>query len=159
MTQINTTRIFTAPIEMVWKLWTDPELVKLWWGPKDFAAPIARLDFREGGRSFVSMRAPEAMGGQEWYSVWEYVEIKPLQRIEFIQSLVDSAGNKTAPEKLGMPADFPPDVRTVVTFRSIDDNETEMSITEHANFGSISNFAKIGLEQMGEKMLAVYNRK
>ncbi|MDB4905188.1 MAG: hypothetical protein JWQ63_4469, partial [Mucilaginibacter sp.] len=63
--QIEVTKIFNAPVEMVWKVWVDPELVKRWWGPKNFISPVAKIDFREGGKSLVSMKAPKEMGGQE----------------------------------------------------------------------------------------------
>ena len=33
------TRIIDAPLEMVWKAWTDPEHVMRWWGPKDWTSP------------------------------------------------------------------------------------------------------------------------
>jgi uncharacterized protein YndB with AHSA1/START domain len=154
--QIEVTKTFNAPIEMVWKLWTDPELVKRWWGPKHFTSPVAIIDFREGGRSLVSMKAPSEMGGQEFYSLWEYVEIVPLKSIEFIQSLADKDGNKTDPTNVGMPADFPERIKTVVTFRKVADKITEMTVTEYANFGTISNFAQIGLEQSMEKMVAIF---
>jgi uncharacterized protein YndB with AHSA1/START domain len=154
--QIEVTKTFNAPLEMVWKLWTDPELVKRWWGPKHFTSPVAIIDFREGGRSLVNMKAPTEMGGQEYYSIWEYVEIIPLKSIEFIQSLADKDGNKTDPVKVGMPADFPMHIKTVVTFRKVAEKITEMTVTEYANFGTISNFAQIGLEQSMEKMVAVF---
>lgn len=41
--QIEVTRTFNAPVEMVWKVWTDPELVKRWWGPKHFISPGQKL--------------------------------------------------------------------------------------------------------------------
>lgn len=154
--QIEVTRTFNAPVDQVWKLWTDPELVKRWWGPKHFSSPVAKIDFREGGRSLVSMKGPEEMGGREWYSVWEYVKIIPLQTIEFIQSLSDEAGNKTDPVKLGMPPDFPLDIKTVVTFRTVAGGKTEMTVIEYADFGTISNFAQLGLEQSMEKMTAIF---
>ncbi len=155
--QIEVTRIFNAPLEMVWKVWTDPELVKRWWGPKHFSSPVARLDFREGGKSIVSMKAPKEMGGQEFYSVWVYTKIIPLQTIEFIQSLSDKDGNKTDPTKVGMPADFPIDIRTVVTFKKVAEGKTEMTVTEYAEFGTISNFAQMGLEQSMDKMNAIFD--
>lgn len=154
--QIAISRIFNAPIELVWKVWTDPALVKRWWGPKHFISPVARLDFREGGKSIVSMQAPKEMGGREFYSVWEYKRIIPLEIIEFVQSLSDSDGHKTDPVKLGMPPDFPIDIETVVTFREVADGKTEMTVTEYAEFGTISNFAQIGLEQSIEKMTAIF---
>ena len=154
--QIEVTRVFTAPLEMVWKLWTDAELVKRWWGPKYFTSPVAEIDFRVGGKSIVSMQAPKEMGGQQYYSVWEYINIIPLQTIEFIQSLCDDAGNKINPTQVGMPPDFPRDIRTVVIFKELKKDKTEMTITEYAEFGSISNFAQIGLEQSMDKMVVIF---
>lgn len=53
------TRAFDAPVGFVWKAWTEPEQVRLWWGPKSFTAPVAKIHFREGGTSLVCMRSPE----------------------------------------------------------------------------------------------------
>ena len=154
--QVEVTRTFNAPVELVWKVWTEPELVKRWWGPDHFTSPVAKLDFREGGKSIVSMKAPPEMGGQEFYTIWEYTRIIPLKTIEFIQNLADEDGNKTDPMKVGMPSDFPLDIKTVVTFREVAAGKTEMTVTEYAEFGSISNFAQIGLEQSIEKMAAIF---
>jgi hypothetical protein len=49
------------------------------------------------------------------------------------------------------------DIKTVVTFREIANNKTEMTVTEYADFGTISNFAQIGLEQSLDKMAAMFN--
>ncbi|MEO7485769.1 MAG: SRPBCC domain-containing protein [Ferruginibacter sp.] len=155
--QIEVTRTFNAPVEMVWKLWTDPELIKRWWGPKHFTSPVATIDFQEGGKSIVSMQAPAEMGGQVFYSAWVYTTIIPLQTIEFIQSLSDEEGNKINPTQVGMPPDFPADIQTIVTFKKIDNSTTEMTVTEFADFGTISNFAQIGLEQSLDKMVAIYS--
>jgi hypothetical protein len=103
------------------------------------------------------MKAPQEMGGREFYSVWEYVKIIPLKTIEFIQSLSDKDGNKTDPTKLGMPSDFPMDIKTVVTFREVANGKTEMTVTEYADFGTISNFAQIGLEQSLGKMAVIFS--
>ncbi|MDB5276507.1 MAG: hypothetical protein JWR61_1462 [Ferruginibacter sp.] len=157
--QIEVTRTFNAPVEMVWQLWTEPQLVKRWWGPKHFTAPVAKIDFREGGKSIVSMQAPPEMGGQVFYSAWLYVKIIPLQSIEFIQSLSDEAGNKITPTQVGMPPDFPAYIQTIVTFRLVDNNQTEMTVTEYAEFSSISNFAQIGLEQSLDKMVDIFSKK
>lgn len=155
--QIEVTRTFNAPVEMVWTLWTDPELVKRWWGPKHFVSPVAKIDFRIGGKSLVSMLAPKEMGGQEFYSVWEYIKIIPLKTIEFVQSLSDDTGSKINPTEVGMPADFPRDIKTVVIFKALEKNKTEMTVTEYAEFGTISNFAQIGLEQSMDKMSGIFN--
>lgn len=149
-------RIFNAPVELVWKAWTDPALVMRWWGPDRFTCPSAKIDFREGGISLVSMRYPQEMGGRDMFSIWAYKKIVPLQRIEFVQNLSDKEGNKMAPTALGMPPDFPEDILTVVVFKNLQGGKTEMTVTESADFGQMSGFAKMGLEQCMDKVGAIF---
>jgi uncharacterized protein YndB with AHSA1/START domain len=42
-------RIFDAPRELVWKAYTDPELMKKWWGPRNLTTIIEKMDVEEGG--------------------------------------------------------------------------------------------------------------
>lgn len=155
--EVKVTRIYNAPIELVWKAWTDPELVKRWWGPDKFTCSSAKIDFRKGGTSIVSMKSPKALGDNEWYSIWHYKKIVALKSIEFIQNLADKNGNKMPPTKVGMPPDFPEDIRTVVTFKKLGSNQTEMTVTEYANMGQMAGFAKMGLEQSLDKMGLIFN--
>src|SRR5512134_3202116 len=69
------TRTFDAPVKSVWKAWSDAEYVKRWWGPTGFSAPVARMDFREGGSSLVCMRSHQEFGGQDLYNSWTYQKI------------------------------------------------------------------------------------
>ena len=149
---IEVSRTFDAPVEKVWALWTDPELVRQWWGPDFFTCPLARIDFREGGTSLVSMTSAQFMAGTEHFNSWVYTRIVHHQVIEFIQNLVNSDGSRADPTAYGLPADFPRDVQTIVTFRDLGGDRTEMTITESADFGTIAAFAKIGLEQTVAKM-------
>lgn len=145
-------RVFNARIESMWKLWTDPELVKQWWGPDLFNCPMARIDFREGGVSLVCMQAPKEFGGATTYSIWTYTKIIPHERIEFTQSLADKNGVTQDPTTLGMPPDFPHAVPTIVTFKAISNEQTEMTVTEYADFGQTRRFAQMGMEQCFGKM-------
>jgi uncharacterized protein YndB with AHSA1/START domain len=43
------TRVFDAPRELVFKVWTDPRHAKNWWGPKDYPATHLEMDVRPGG--------------------------------------------------------------------------------------------------------------
>jgi uncharacterized protein YndB with AHSA1/START domain len=153
---VKVTRVFQAPVEAVWRVWTDAELVMRWWGPERFTSPMAKMDFREGGTSLVCMRAPTEFGGHDTYSIWQYTKIVPMECIEFVQNLADSDGNKMKPTDLGMPADFPEDIRTEVIFRQLGNNETEMTITEYADMGQMSHFAQLGLEQCADKIAAIF---
>ncbi len=159
------TRIFDAPIELVWRAWTDPEYVMKWWGPDYFTSPSAKIDFREGGISLVCMRAPKKFGGQDMYSTWVYQKIVPMQQIEFIQNLADENGNLIDPANLGLPLEFPRDTMTVVTFKDLGNGQTEMTVTEYnmpTADTEIGKNAEIGLNQSLDKMAAsfsLYERK
>jgi len=149
------TRVFAAPIELVWKAWTDPEYVMRWWGPDHFTSPSALIDFREGGTSLVCMRAPKDFGGQDMYSTWVYKKIVLLERIEFIQNLADKDGNPIDPAEIGMPPEFPRDMRTVVTFKALGDGKTEMTVTEYnmpTADTEMGRNAELGLNQSLDKM-------
>lgn len=156
------TRVFDAPIELVWKAWTDPEHVMRWWGPDHFTSPSAVMDFREGGTSLVCMRAPEDFGGQDMYSTWVYQKIVPMERIEFIQNLADKDGNLIDPARLGLPPEFPRDIRTVVTLKDLGNGRTEMTVIEYDMPGADTEMgrnAELGLNQSLDKMAASFARR
>ncbi len=48
--ELHITRVFDAPRELVWKVWTDPEHMKHWCGPRQFTATHVENDGRPGGR-------------------------------------------------------------------------------------------------------------
>lgn len=60
-------REFDAAREMVFRLWTDAEHLKRWWGPKGFTNPRCEFDARPGGAIRIDMRGPDGqvypMGG------------------------------------------------------------------------------------------------
>lgn len=152
-------RIFNAPVELVWKAWTEPEYVMKWWGPDYFTSPSAKIDFREGGTSLVCMRAPADFGGMDMYSTWVYQKIVPMQSIEFIENLSDEHGNLIDPAVFGMPPEFPRDTRTVVTFKDLGNGTTEMTVTQYnmpAPDTQMGKNAELGLNQSLDKMVAIF---
>ena len=153
------TRIFDAPVELVWKAWTDPEYVMKWWGPDYFTSPSAKIDLRVGGTSLVWMRAPKEFGGMDMYSTWVYQEILPMERIEFIQNISDENGNLVDPLTLGLPPEFPRDTRTVVTLKDLGNGKTEMTVTEYnmpASDTEMGRNAELGLNQSLDKMALAF---
>jgi uncharacterized protein YndB with AHSA1/START domain len=153
------TRVFDAPVEQVWRSWSDSERVKQWWGPVGFTCPLAEMDFREGGVSLVCMRAPAEFGGQDMYNTWTYQKIVPMERIEFIQNFTDQHGNKLDPAEIGIPPGVPPDVPHRITFKSVGEGETEMTVTEYGyTLDEAVEISKSGMEQCLDKMAASFAR-
>jgi uncharacterized protein YndB with AHSA1/START domain len=59
LTRLNIVREFDAPRALVWKMWTDPAHVGVWWAPEHFTTPVVRMDVRPGGAIHMVMRAPD----------------------------------------------------------------------------------------------------
>jgi uncharacterized protein YndB with AHSA1/START domain len=145
-------RIIDAPIDLVWKAWTDPQLVMRWWGPKDYTSPTCKVDLREGGRYVFCMRAPKEQGGQDSYTAGVYKKIVPMERLEFTQGLADKDGNRIDPAQVGMPPDFPEEIRTVVIFKA-KGNMTELTITEYDwPVGQMYVYSLAGMHQSIDKL-------
>ena len=150
-------RVIDAPVDQVWKAWTDSNYVKQWWGPTGFTCPVAEMDFREGGTSLLCMRAPKEFGGLDMYNTWTYSQIIPMERIEFIQKFADQNGNQIDPAVIGIPPGVPYEVRHVITFKALNNAQTELTVTE---FGYTSaqahDISKAGMDQCIDKLSAIF---
>lgn len=152
-------RIVDAPLEMVWQAWTDPEQVARWWGPKDYVSPGCKIDLREGGKFLFCMRAPREQGGQDSYTAGVYHKIVPMALLEFTQSLADKDGNLLDPAQIGLPSDFPQEIRIVVAFRAKRDM-TELTITEYAwPVGQMMVYSLAGMHQSIDKLAEIFGRE
>jgi uncharacterized protein YndB with AHSA1/START domain len=90
------TRIFDAPRRLVFKLWTEPEHLVVWWGPRGFTTISDRLDVRPGGAWSRSMQAPD---GSIIRKHGIYREIVAPERLVLTYITDDAAGNP-GPETL-----------------------------------------------------------
>lgn len=52
---VTLTRVFDAPRELVFKVWTDPKHVAKWWGPHGFTNPTCVWEAKVGGKIDVAM--------------------------------------------------------------------------------------------------------
>lgn len=146
-------RVFDAPVEKVWAAWNEQEQVMRWWGPTGFTCPMAKMDVRVGASSLVCMSAPD-FGTH--YSLWQYEEIVPNQRLVYIHNLADKDGNKIDPTSVGMPPDFPVDQRQRLEFKALPDGRTEFTVTEYGwTVGQMMEMSRMGMEQSLDKIAAI----
>ena len=78
------TRGFDAPRDLVFAAWTEPERMKLWWGPKGWSIPFSEADLRPGGAFRYAMRSPD---GDEHVVEGAISEIDPPRRIVTMSEL------------------------------------------------------------------------
>ncbi|MBI3888695.1 SRPBCC domain-containing protein [Candidatus Nomurabacteria bacterium] len=79
-------KTYGAPLETVWQAWTDPEILKKWWGPNEVSIPECEVDLRVGGKFYIVMEAGEGMGphkGTKWPMLAEFTEIIPNAKIAY----------------------------------------------------------------------------
>ncbi len=73
-------RTFAAPIERVFRLWTDPRSVAQWWGIKDCTIPYCALDVRVGGRWRIDMLTAS---GALYRNEGRYVDVVANSRLSY----------------------------------------------------------------------------
>lgn len=76
--EIVSTRIINYPRELVWKAYTDPTHVAMWWGPKGFTNTFHEFDFKVGGNWRYIMHGPNG-GNYNNHSI--FTEIVKLKRL------------------------------------------------------------------------------
>jgi uncharacterized protein YndB with AHSA1/START domain len=85
-------RVFDSPRSRLWHTLTDLEAMKHWWGPAGFTMIVGKIDLRPGGTFHGGIRSPEG------YKIWgkfAYQEIVPPERLVFINSFSNEAGDVT----------------------------------------------------------------
>ena len=76
--EIVMTRVFDAPLELVFRAYTDPELIPRWWGPRGTTTTVDKMDVRVGGAWRYLNQGPD---GNEYAFNGEYREIAPPERL------------------------------------------------------------------------------
>ena len=92
-TQILITRDFAAPARLVWRAWTEPDLVRRWWSGERGEVTSVEIDLRVGGTWRYVMVTPT---GFEVGFHGEFREILPDERIvstEAYEGIPDPDGN------------------------------------------------------------------
>jgi uncharacterized protein YndB with AHSA1/START domain len=108
--EIRITRIYDAPVELVWDAWTDPEKVAQWWGPRGFTITHHRKELRPGGIWHYTMHGPD---GTDYINKTLYHEVEECKKLVY-----DHGGND----------ERAPLFRVTALFRSIGD-KTEINLS------------------------------
>lgn len=88
--QMLVSRTFNGPLDLVWRAWTEAELLDKWWAPKPWKAVTKNMDFREGGYWLYCMQGPE--GEQHWGRA-DYKKIEIEDFFDAEDAFCDEEGN------------------------------------------------------------------
>ena len=114
-------RVFDAPRDMVWRAWTDPELLSRWYGP-NIETVIHRFDLKPGGAWLNEMK----MGAKSDFSKMVFQEVVPPEKLVWHHASTDSDWNVAANP---MMPDWPRLLLTTVTFEDWG-NQTNVRLSQ-----------------------------
>lgn len=147
------TRVVDAPRDLVFKMWSEVEHLKNWWGPTGFKIEVAEMNFRPGGVFHYKMQSPD---GDEMWGKFVYHEIESPEKIVFVNSFSDSEGNTV---RASFSATFPLEVYNHLTL-----TETEGKTTITLRGGPINvsdeelNFFKGMFDSMKQGFGATFDQ-
>ncbi|WP_103221475.1 SRPBCC family protein [Roseibium marinum] len=101
-------RDFDAPRDLVWRTWTEAELLVRWYGP-NVETVIHKLDVRPGGQWLNEMK----MGDRSNYQRMDYIEVDAPERLVGLMANTDAGWNIAADP---MMPDWPRVLLTDVSF-------------------------------------------
>ena len=78
--EIRGTRVFDAPRELVWKVWTEPEHIAEWWGPNGFTTTTHKMEMKAGGVWRFVMHGPD---GRDYQNKITYLEVVKPERLVY----------------------------------------------------------------------------
>lgn len=106
-----------APVDRVWRIWSDPRQLERWWGPPTHPATVLEHDLTPGGTVTYLMTGPEGDQRGGW---WRIRAVDPPRYLEFEDGDADAAGN---------PDPSMPTTLIRVTLTESTDDSTDMEIT------------------------------
>ena len=78
--ELIVSRVFDAPVELLWEVWTNPDHVKNWWGPNGFTNTISTMQVKPGGEFNLLMHAPD---GTDYINKSIFREVVKHKRIVY----------------------------------------------------------------------------
>ena len=110
------TRDFAAPKGLVWRTWTEADLVQRWYGP-GVETVIHEFDPQPGGLWLNEMK----MGENSMHQRMEFTEVSPHDRLVMVMANADAGWNVIASP---MMPDWPRQLLTTVDLAETDGTTT-----------------------------------
>ena len=141
---IHIVREFNAPVEKVWRAYTDPDLLKKWIAPKPWTVIPKIADFTVGGVWQYAMVTPE---GQKHWVYDKFTAIENGIAISSIGMFCDADGN---------PKHDGPKSNVATKFSSIEGNRTKVdSVITFDDEATIKWFVEGGFKEGTDSTFAM----
>jgi uncharacterized protein YndB with AHSA1/START domain len=153
---LTTSRVFDAPRERVYKAWTDPKQLVMWFAPEGFVISRCELDVRAGGKLRIDMKGADPALGPDFYEKkfpgkGVYREVVANERLAFT---FDAETEKGAPPL------------TMLMSVLFEDQGRKTKITIHQTADTVAGYEELvkigaaeGLRQSLDKLTALLEGK
>lgn len=148
---ITVKKAFDATLPLVWKAYSDSEILDKWWAPKPWKARTKSMDFRPVGHWLYAMVGPK---GEEHWAIANYITVEHQKRFTVEDAFTDSDGNI----KMDMPqskwdTNFSSiEDGTLVTFHIIFPDIAQLEATIEMGFKEGFTIAARGLDEYFESL-------
>jgi uncharacterized protein YndB with AHSA1/START domain len=133
--EIVLSRWLDAPVERVFRAYTDHDQLPRWWGPAGYTCETSEIDIRQGGRWRFTMHGPD---GQDWPNLIEYLEVRAPERLRLRLSS-GQAGD--------------PGFDVVITFEARDGRTRLTQRTVFASAAACDEVKAFGATELGQTTL------
>ena len=114
--ELKISHLFDAPMEMVFRAWTDPEQLVHWYAPDGCTIEFKSINIKEGGTFHSCIHDP--VHGDCWV-MGTYKEVLAPERLVFSMVLTNEAGDDVTPDQTGKPEEWPKEIITTVMFSPV----------------------------------------
>ena len=122
-------RVFDAPRELVWKVYTDPTLVSRWWGRKNSTTIVDKMEVKAGG---VWRYIEQDAEGNEYAFNGVYKEVKAPERLVYTFEFEPMAGHIST---------------DTITFTELPDGKTKLTVrTTFDTLEDLEGMLQAGME-------------
>ncbi len=121
-------RRFSAPIEAVWRMWTEGNQFEKWYGPNGMSVTVTEMSAHIGGCRMFRMEMKRPDRTMTMWFTGEFKEVRAPNRLVYTESMCDEKGNILSPQSMGMPEGHP-EVTEVIIDLVQDGDGTIMKLT------------------------------
>jgi uncharacterized protein YndB with AHSA1/START domain len=140
---ITIERVFNAPKESLFAMFSNAENLAQWWGPTEWPATIVTFNFAPGGVCHYYMHGPD---GTKAWGLMKIVDIKEPDMLVFKDMFSDEQGNVSEELPQGD-----------ITFTFVEeDGKTTLTMT--GQYGSVEDTKKLVEMQMLDGMADTWNQ-
>ena len=113
-------RTFNAPIEVVWRMWTEAGAFEQWYGPGGMSVTVCEMNAVVGGRRKIKMAMQTPERSMTMWFVGEFEVVEAPSRLVYTEAMADEAGAVIPPAQMGMPEGAPESTKVVVELSEAD---------------------------------------